>query len=341
MHRIIALTAVCLMLLGSLAGCAARDEAYERTFYGYFDTVITLKGYASSRAQFDQAAEIAEAELKRLHALFDRFHPHEGIAGVWAVNHAADEAVFVDGELMALLKDCLDGYEKTGGAVDVFMGALTDLWKRYRDAGRGLPSEAEVLKARGHIGPEGFAFDFEAGTARRLDPEAVIDLSAVAKGYAVERVAQLIEPVMESFLLDAGGNIRVGAAPKDGRDHWTVGVTDPEAALAGRQEILMKLNLRDLSAVTSGGYQRYYEHEGTRYHHLIDPKTGHPADRVLQSTVIASDSGLADFLSTAAFVMPFDAALSLIEGMDGVECIWVMKDGHIEMTRGARALVLE
>lgn len=134
--------------------------------------------------------------------------------------------------------------------------------------------------------------------------------------------------------------MRVGAAPADGRAAWTIGVQKPEGFILSNSEndMLAKFAVSDMSIVTSGDYQRYYTVEGRRYHHLIDPRTLMPGAYYRAVTILTADSGLADLLSTAAFLLPYEESRALIEGLDGVEALWVMPDESIVMTDGAQAL---
>lgn len=329
---------LCLFLaLALLGGCARRAEdrepeyqKYAATWFDCFDTVIALTAYASSEAEFEAAAQEAHELFRRLHKVFDRYHEWPGVAGVWAVNHAGGAAVRAEGELMEALRLCARYYERAGGKVDVTMGTLFGVWHDYREAGVSEPGADVLAAARAHGGMELLALDEDAGTVTLSDPEATLDLGAVGKGYAAEKVGELLAARLPSFLLDAGGNVVAGGAPADGREAWSIGVQDPFEA----GDILVVLSLAGVSAVTSGGYQRYYEVDGVRYHHLIDPDTMYPARECAQATVIADSSALADFLSTAAFILPLDEARSMIEAIPGVECLWVQADGTQVMTDG-------
>ena len=128
----------------------------------------------------------------------------------------------------------------------------------------------------------------------------------------------------------------MGNPPADGRAKWGVGIQDPDGAVLGLSDIVETLFLTNASVVTSGDYQRYYVVDGQRYHHLIDPDTLMPDTDFRSVSIITEDSGYADLLSTAAFLMPYDESRAFIESLDGVEALWVFPDGRIEMTDGAK-----
>ncbi len=300
------IASLCLLLCFTLpTGCYGQRK-HTVTWYDAFDTPITLTGYAPSQAAFDRTAAHAHAEFLRLHAIFDRYSPASDVS---AYNRGQRDHLAP--ELDELLAFCDSLFDKTGKRLDPRMGAVLDIWHEYREQGTEVPPSS-VLK--------------EAAIDRTQ-----LDLGAVAKGWAVERVARLIRADMPSFLIDAGGNIRAGDPPPDGRHYWTVGVQDPQ-----QSGIVATLAIANLSVVTSGGYQRFYEVDGVRYHHLIDPDTLMPGGGCLQATVLTEDSALADYLSTAAFLLPYGEARALIDAMDGVEAIWVLDNGACAMTDGAK-----
>ena len=159
----------------------------------------------------------------------------------------------------------------------------------------------------------------------------LLDLGAVAKGYTVEIVAQkLLESDMPSFIISAGGNVRCGLHPMDGRARWGVGIQDPELPSMNKDI----LYLTGLSAVTSGDYQRYYTVDNVNYHHLIDPSTLMPGRYMRAVTVVTEDSGLADMLSTMLFLTPCEEGLQAVNKMDGVEAYWVLNDGSVQYSDG-------
>ena len=334
MKKSTALLLAALLLLSGCARKAAGWERFSRTYYDAFDTVITLTCLAENETEFKEAAEAFEAELFRLDAIFDLYEAHEGTAGLWALNHAEGEWLKVEPELYDLLAQCLS-WRSVSDRVNVAMGGVLALWHDFREEGKALPPTEALELAAEHADPDRIELDPEGRRVRLNDAALRLDLGAVAKGWSVERLAELLEARKVDFLIDAGGNVRAGSRAHDGKDAWRIGVTDPQDP----EGLICVLALAEMSAVTSGGYQRYYEVDGVRYHHLIDPDTLMPANFVLQTTILTRDAALADFLSTAAFLLPYAESRALIEGLEGVEAVWVLNDGSLEMTDGARAFV--
>lgn len=327
-----------LLCLCCLSGCEAQPERYAASYWDSFDTLIEIIGYEKSQDAFDSSMQRAHALLLRLHAVFDRYNAHPGVAGVYALNHAGGQPVQVEPELLKLLSEWRALNDSGGQAAPVnpALGTVIDIWKEYREQNAAVPDMDILQAANLHTSQAAIQIDMEMGTVQLMDAQMQLDLGAMAKGYAVEQLAQLLDDIMPAYLINAGGNVRAGKPPQDGRAHWTVALTDP----AQPTDHLMRLGIEDLSVVTSGGYQRYYELNGVRYHHIIDPSTLMPGDRYLQTTVIMKDSGTADYLSTALFLLSYEEGLALAQSL-GADAVWVMPDGTIQMTSGAQALVID
>ena len=311
-----------------LSGCAGpQKRQYE--FYDAFDTVIRLTAYTRDEASFRRLCEQAEAEFLRYDAIFDRYEAHEGVQGVWALNHAQGEATPVEPELLELLLLAQEWYAVCD-RVNVAMGAVTDIWHAARESG-ALPSQEALEAAAAHTDFSLVEVDAAAGTVRLRDPALSLDFGALAKGYAAERIAQALGE--ETLLIDAGGNVVAAGKPGNGRAAWDIAVSNPDGG------VLCVVPVADGCAVTSGGNQRYFTVDGVRYHHLIDPETLYPAAHMHAVTILHPDSALGDFLSTTAFLLPYEESRALIESIPGAEAMWTLMDGTEEMTDGFRDLI--
>ena len=336
------LAALCLAL--ALPGQADMNR-YNAVYMDTFDTVITLIGFADSQETFDTWSSAVHQQYLYMHKLFDTYHSYEdeGIVSVYTLNEkAAQSPVAVDPILYNLLKFSKSYYEICREQTNVAMGAVLSLWHTYRDAGLSDPLHAELppteslQAAAAHIDIDDLILDDAQMTVYFADPDMKLDVGAVAKGYATEIVAQmLLAGEMNSFIISAGGNVRVGRPPMDGRRGWGVGIQDPDGAILGASDIVETLFLANRSVVTSGDYQRFYTVDGVNYHHLIDPDTLMPATHFRSVSIITEDSGLADMLSTAAYLMPYEESRAFVESLDGVDAIWLFDDGTKEMTDGA------
>lgn len=331
--------AVCLTLMLVVSSSCAQQVTYEKHqhyFFGTFDTIITLIAYTQSADEFQTYAKLAEAEMYRYHEIFDQYHSYEGVRNLYALNHNATSAPYaVEPELLDLLKQIQGWQTLYSTKTNPAMGSVLLLWHNARTAGDYIPDEAALNDAAQHMNIHDVVIDETAGTVFYADPQLRIDLGAVAKGYAAQKVAdKLREAGLDSFILNAGGNVICGDAPRDGRTQWTVAVEDVDGVTTR-----LKLGLKNLSIVTSGDYQRYFEVDGQRYHHLIDPDTLYPAAHMRAVSILHPDSGLADFLSTAAFLLPYEESRALIESIPEAEATWLLADGSEYCTEGFQKLM--
>ena len=323
------LAAVCLLLC-LLCGCMLaeepRQQVYEATFLDVFDTVTTLKGPAESKEAFTEVSESIRQELAYYHKLFDVYNDYEGVNNLKTVNdHAGVAPVAVESAIVDLLEDCIRYYELTDGRVNVAMGSVLKLWHEARNDGLDdpanayLPDPEKLAEAAACMDIESIVIDRENSTVYISNPNVQLDVGAIAKGWAAHRVA---EQAPIGLLLSVGGNV-CATGPKYPDTPWVIGVRDPRGS-AG--DFLHTLYVSGGSIVTSGDYQRCYMVEGKLYHHIIDPDTQMPSEYWTSVTVVCDDSGLADALSTALFLLPLEAGQALLD-KTGAEAMWVDGQG--------------
>ena len=339
-----ALLLVVLTIALALPGHAEMSR-FSAVFMDTFDTVIQIIGFAENQETFDKWENEVHSQYIYMHKLFDTYNSYEdeGIVNIHSLNaRAAQEPVAVDPILFNLLKLCKANYELCQGQTNIAMGAVLSIWHEYREAGLNDPMHAELppmdalQAAAEHIDINDLVLDEENMTVYFADPMLKLDVGAAAKGYATELVSQvLLASEMNSFIISAGGNVRLGNPPLDGRKGWGVGIQDPDGAILGLGDIVETLYIANMSVVTSGDYQRYYTVDGQNYHHLIDPDTLMPAPEFRSVSIITEDSGLADMISTAAYLMPYEQSRALVDSLDGVEAMWIFSDGRKKLTNGA------
>ena len=308
----------------------SRTEPRHRDIFDYFDTASRIGLYYENSERDGEALAIIAAEMKKYHELFDIYYGYEGVVGVYELNkRAKDGAVTVSRELFDFLEFSKEMHALTKGEVNIAMGAVLSIWHRYREGGTSVPTQAELDEAAKHCDINDLILDKEDLTVRFADPEMSLDVGAIAKGYAAERIAEaLSEAGFSSVTLNLGGNIRVVGSKPNG-DGWVTGIENPYSS---EGDHIHKTTLSDGSAVTSGDYQRFYEVDGVRYHHIIDKDTLMPAAHFSSVTVYTEDSGLADALSTALFNMDHEEGMALINDLDDVRVVWAFPDGRIEVS---------
>lgn len=242
-----------------------------------------------------------------------------------ALNNAAvGEAIVVSGELWQILLIAERLFQTTGGAFDPTVGPLVDLWGfGPLDTHDVIPSQLEISALRSNVGFQHLKFLPSRQSVEKM-AAIRIDLSAIAKGFAAERVAELLlELEVANFLVEVGGELR-GAGLNQGGDPWRVAVEVPALARGGIQRVIPVM---DRGVATSGDYRNYFERDGVRYSHTIDPRTGRPIRHNLASvTVIRKDASEADALATAYMVLGADEALAMAN-RDNVATLLLVKNG--------------
>ena len=322
----VALFALCLLLSGCVLGGESKETRYSYTFLNCFDTVTTVLGYRENEEVFLQEIKKIEADLQRYHQLFDIYNVYPGVTNLKTVNdQAAIAPVQVDKEIIALLQDCKQYCTATNGKVNAAMGTVLQLWHEARDQGihdpqnARLPDMQALEAAAQHINFDHVILDETANTVFFADPDLKLDVGAIAKGWATQRVA---EKAPQGLLISVGGNVCATGAKRADGTAWVVGIQDPDS-----DKYLHTLNVTGGCVVTSGDYQRAYMVQGQLYHHIIDPQTLMPARYWRSVTVVCDDSALADALSTALFLLPLEEGRELL-GRFGAEAMWLDAQGQ-------------
>jgi thiamine biosynthesis lipoprotein len=312
----------------------ARETPFTRTRAELLGTVITISVYdkGPSDAALDALLDRCFLEIEAAEA---RMSVNRADSEISAVNDAAGGApALVSEELYRIVARAKVISEMSGGAFDMSIGPVTALWKTDGAFAR-LPSPEELAERLPLVGYEGIALTAPAGISLAKRGMA-LDAGGIAKGHACDKtVAVLKEGGIEHAVLDFGGNVYVMGTKPDGSD-WRVGVRLP---IPGENGVACVVEAANISVVTSGGYERFFERDGTVYHHLLDPETGRPArSSLLSATVIASSSTDADGLSTACFVLGREKGTRLLED-NGFEGIFISETRQIHMTEGLKGKV--
>lgn len=336
MKKLKSLFCLCLVtgLLAALAGCPATTVTAEpkgMAYFTFFDTISYIYSYADdSQETFEANCQAAATVLETYHQLFDIYHEYSGITNLATINrNAGGEPLEVDPALIDFLLDAREMYALTDGEMNIMLGSVLGLWHDCREAASEdsanalIPTEEALARAAEHTDISTLEIDLENCTVRITDPQASLDVGALAKGYATERAAECLEEAgVSGYVLNIGGNLRIIGTKPDGSE-WITGIKDP----ADPEQYAAKVSLSDTSCVTSGNYERYFTVNGVRYHHIIDKDTCMPADYFASVTVITPDSTLADALSTALFCMSYEDGLALVESLGTVQVLWILPDG--------------
>jgi len=282
-------------------------------------------------APADKAKAVTEAVFEEMRRVEDLTSFHKNSLLTDINSSAGKKAVKTDLELLSLVERSLKIAGETGGAFDPTVGPLCSLW-RFSGADPRLPDQAEITDALAKVGWYRVKVDRQAGTVFLPDEGMALDLGGMAKGYALDRAREVMKRMgITAGLLNAGGDI-VAMGEKGPGKAWRIGVQDPR----NPKGLVAVAAIRDGVIVTSGDYERFFEADGRRYHHILDPMTGYPAEGMQSVTILAADGLTADALATAGiFVMGVQRGLRHIESFPGVEGLLIDSEGRIHMTPGA------
>ena len=311
--------------------------------YSYFNTVSLLSSYGdTSEEEFESYVKISDETLGYYHKLFDIYYEYSGINNIRTINkNAGKNPVVVDEELVVFLEYCKQLYTITQEKTNIMLGSVLKIWHDSRTLASEndgvldesfLPDAATLTEAAKHTSMDSLIIDREAKTVYISDPEASIDVGAIAKGYAAKKLADKLKVLgADSLVLNAGGNIITIGKKPDG-SKWVTGITNPDKK--AENFVICKVQIGETSLVTSGDYERYFICGDKKYHHIIDPTTLFPADYFSSVSIFTADSALADALSTALFSMSYEDGFALVNEIGGVEVIWITKTGEIKNTEG-------
>ena len=269
-----------------------------------FDLILN-----AGRSNERHDTELAVAALDLLAVLEDQLSVYRDTSEVCRLNRLAGrESVHVEAGLFRLLQQSAMISRTTGGAFDITSTPLSKAWGFWRRAGR-FPSPNEIDEARQHVGWEQIRLDSERQTVAFSSDGVEINLNAIGKGYAIDRCADCLEfptrsalePVTD-FLIHGGQSSVLARGSRSGFDGWTISLRNPLRP----EQRLLEFCLRNRALGTSGTGTQFFYHAGKRYGHIIDPRTGCPADQVLSSSAIASTAAEADALATAFYVMGWE-----------------------------------
>ncbi len=318
-----------LFLWFILPGCRRPFPAREsRPAMG---TILSLELETTGPGRAERIRKKFWDEAERLENIFSRYDPASELSRL--NREAASGPVAVSREMFEVIDRAVEISRLTGGAFDVTVGPLVETWGFFPGREGRLPGPEEVESARSRVGWEEIGLDREHRTVRFLNPGLEIDLGGLAKGYVVDRLADLLAGEgVANALINAGGDIYCLGRHPEGRG-WRIGIEHPRS----EGEVLAVLELEDRAVATSGDYRNYFIHLDRRYPHIIDPRTGTPARTgVLESTVLASDCLTADGLATALFVLGPERGLEILEsGEDWEGLLVVDRDGEIVIRRSS------
>lgn len=298
---------------------------------GYHEVMGTFARAVVVAMDKETAQKCTRAALEQIEMVDDLMSDYKQDSQISRVNRDAfKQPVKVDKDTFEVLQKSIEFSALSGGAFDVTVGPLVDLWRCAAEA-NSAPTEAELQRAHATVGYEKLILDANDLTVRFSVEAMRLDLGAIAKGYAIDKaVAAMQTAGAIGGMVDIGGDIRCFGAPPPGKDRWLIGLQDPGKTgdLLGAAEPLLVLKLTNAAIATSGDYRRFALIQGKKYSHIIDVGTGGAGSELSSVTIISGSATDADALATAVSVMGARKGLALIEKLPRTEAILIPSPRH-------------
>ena len=318
--RLTALLSASILLLSGCSGLPReRSQTYTDTL---FDTVISVQIFDSVD---EDVLEGCEKLCKKYDSMFSNKIEDSEIS---RINSAGGNPVEVSKETIKLIMKGIYYSEMSDGAFDITIAPVSSLWD-FKAETPSVPSPEAIAEAVSHVNYENIII--RDNTVKLADPQAGIDLGAIAKGYIADRIKDYLEEEgVRHAMINLGGNVLAMGSKLDGSD-YNIGIQKPFDETG---EPITSVKISDKSVVTSGIYQRYFKADGKIYHHILDPNTGYPCENNLYSVTILTDSSLtADALSTTCFLLGYDRGMKLINQLDNVDAVFITNDNQIHYSK--------
>lgn len=319
-------------------------EKFQVTIYDYFDTVTTFTAYTKDEEEFNKYKDLVEEKMGYYHKLFNSYDGFKGVNNFYTINQmAGKEPVKVEKPVIDLVKIGQEWYEETNGKIDIGAGSLLSIWTKFRDDANAnpknakLPERSKLEEAAKHMDINAIEVNEDESTVYINDKDVQIDIGAIGKGYATELIKQdLIKEGLKNGILSVGGDVAIiGDNPSRDKGKFAIAVENPDRNKDKDYSSIVYVT--NTSVVTSGDYQRYFEIDGRKYHHIIDVDTLEPSTKYKSITVIMDDIGQADALSTALFVEDIKKGEELAKKFNA-EVFWIDTNGKEYKTEGYKKL---
>jgi len=307
-----------------VTACSQSKPTKETRFL--LNTVVEITIYDRN------SQKIIDELFDQIQSMENRYNRYIAGSELSQINNNPGTFVSVSEDTFELIEQSLYFSTISNGLFDISIGPLIDIWGINQENPK-VPSRAEIDSAKERIDYRNISINKE-NLAVSITEGMSLDIGAIAKGFITDKLVSVLrEKKVDSALLNLGGNLYLHGSKPDGSS-WTIGIRDP-FGLQG--EYIGIIALKDMSIVTSGIYERFFEEDGKRYHHILNPKTGYPEDNELASvSIISPSSTICDGLSTTCFLLGLDDGMELIESLDNVEAIMVTRDKKIHLSGGIK-----
>mgnify|MGYP001611842657 CR=1 FL=1 len=322
---IIMLVLICIILILIFITGNKKKNYTIREFYS-LGTSNQLKVYGK------RAERAIEESVKKIYEIDNKMSVFKEYSEISKINkHAGNQAQIVSKDTYYVIQKAIKYCSISRGAFDITIGPIVGLWGIGK-VGQQIPSISEIKEKLKVVNYQDVVINNNTSSVFLKNKKQKIDVGGIAKGYAADEVKNiLLSNSIKSALINLGGNILVLGTKEDGTP-WNVGIQNP---LGTRGEFALILSVINKSVVTSGNYERYFEQDGKKFHHIINPKTGFPSESdIISATIISNNSIDGDGLSTGVYIMEVQKAIKLIEEIDGVDAIFITKNKEVYVTTG-------
>jgi thiamine biosynthesis lipoprotein len=295
-----------------------------------FDTVLELSIY--DKMKEEQMSSVFEQVYARSQEIEDEFSVFQKDSLAEMINgKAAEEEIAINDDFNSVLQTAMKVSKLSKGAFDITVKPLSDLWN-FNSPSPAVPSPNDIYQAKAKVGYQNILLSDHS--IRFQNAGIQIEFGAVAKGFAVEEAAEQLRKLgVQKAIVNYGGNVALVGEKESGKG-YSVGLQTPFSPTG---EYFALLRLSNCALATSGAYERNFTVNGTLYHHILDPKTGYPAESGLKSvTVVCEDAAKADALSTAFFVMGFKDSMDVLDSLEGVDAVFVDDLNRVYITNGLK-----
>lgn len=318
-----------LCLLFFISACGKPDSLVHRRSQFLMGTLVEISVFEKDESKTQSAIQKAFNEIRRLEELMSTHIPGSEVSKI--NQSAGTKPVPVSPEVFEVIDRALYWAEKTDGALDISVGPVQELWDFEGDH-PSLPDETALEQALAKVDYKKIRLKNQ--TVLLQEKGMRLHLGAIAKGYAVDRAIKILqESNIHHAFINAGGDLKTLGSRPD-KTAWKIGLQHPRKP----ESILASFSLSGKAVATSGDYQKYFDHAGTRYHHILNPKTGYPVINAMSATVITDSVMDADALSTALFVMGAEKGLPFIDSLKNTEALVVDQDKSPHLSQGMENL---
>lgn len=318
---------LCTVVIITQVSCSSNEPVSKTGFYLNTNCQIDIMDKSKSEGE-----EIIDGAFKLVAGLENQLSRTASGSDIYKINHAKGQPVKVSDETIELIKQGMKISEETNGEFDITVGKLTDIWD-FSAAEPRKPADSDIKKAAATVGYKNIKI--EGNKVRLINPDTWLDLGATAKGYIADKATEYVESKgVKAGIINLGGNIVTIGRKPDGDRPWKIGI---EAPYSDRKEIVGAVEMEDQTVVTSGTYERFFEENGKKYHHILNTKTGYPADSDITAISILStkgNSGMCDVFSTTSLLLGKEKAIKFMDKQKGFEYMIIDSQGKTAQSAG-------